>query len=128
MLVHAVGQVSEPELNQVENHMSLVHGILIQLAQVASSAEQLVLVVDLKKVKAKLFSNKILNNTIRKAIPLCLKYFPELLYKAFIVNAPLSFSGFWDSISALLPPDTKAKVRVLGGASNEELAALVTPP
>eukprot|EP00826_Nyctotherus_ovalis_P007480 TRINITY_DN1187_c0_g1_i12.p2 TRINITY_DN1187_c0_g1~~TRINITY_DN1187_c0_g1_i12.p2 ORF type:complete len:121 (+),score=26.27 TRINITY_DN1187_c0_g1_i12:449-811(+) len=120
--------MSESELNQVENHMSLVHGIIIQLAQVASTAEQLVLVVDLKKVKTKLFSNKILNTTIRKAIPLCLKYFPELLYKAFIVNAPMSFSGFWDSISSLLPPETKSKVRVLGGSSNEELASLVTPP
>jgi len=120
-----VGQMNETELNQIENHMNLVHGIALQLAQVASNAEQLILIIDLKKVKSKLYSNKTLNAAIKKAIPLCLKLFPELLYKAFIVNSPMSFSGFWDSISSLLPSNTKSKIKVLGGPSNEEITSLV---
>lgn len=120
-----VGLINETELNQIENYMNLVYGIILQLVQVASTSEQLILVVDLKKVRAKLFSNKMIINTIKKVIPLCLKYFPELLCKSFIVNSPMSFSGFWDSISSLLPANTKGKVRVIGGGTNEEIISLV---
>ena len=42
-----IGKLSELELGQVEDHMSLVHGIALHLTQIADKAEQLGLVSDL---------------------------------------------------------------------------------
>ena len=120
-----VGHINETEITQVENSMDLVHGIILHLAQAASKAEQIILIIDLKKIKPKSFSNKTLSTALKKAISLSLQYFPEFLYKGFIVNAPMSFSTFWDSICALLPETTKKKIRVIGGSSDPEITLMV---
>eukprot|EP01022_Parablepharisma_sp_SALTPOND_P016806 TRINITY_DN2554_c0_g1_i1.p3 TRINITY_DN2554_c0_g1~~TRINITY_DN2554_c0_g1_i1.p3 ORF type:complete len:180 (-),score=10.72 TRINITY_DN2554_c0_g1_i1:979-1518(-) len=123
-----VGQMNELELAQVESHMSLVHGIALQLTQIANKAEQAILIVDLKKIRVKTFSNKMVNTALKKIIGLSLQYFPDFLYKGFIVNAPMSFSQVWDSYSTLLPPATLAKIRVIGGPSDPEITSLVLFP
>ncbi len=120
-----VGRVSEQELAQVESHMSIVHGIALHLTQIANKAEQMVLIVDLKRIKAKTFSNKLVNTALKKIIGLSEQYFPELLYKAFVVNAPMSFSQLWSTYESGIPPATLAKIRVIGGASDPEITALV---
>ncbi len=43
-----------------------------------------------------------------------LKFFPETLGDALIVNAPYVFGMAWSVISRWLPPETLAKVRVYG--------------
>ena len=123
--VHAVGKIDEQELAQLEHHMALVHALVLQLTLIANGAEQLVLVVDLKGLKMKTMNHKIANAAIRKLIPLCLQYFPNLLYRGFIVNAPMFFQHTWNALTPLLPPATLAKFRVLGGASDHEITALV---
>ena len=125
MYIHVAGRLCEQELAQVESHMSLVHGIVLQLTHLANRAEQIILIVDLKKIKVKTFSNKLINTAIKKVIALCTQYFPELLYKGFIVNAPMSFSQFWGTFESLIPPPTLAKFRVIGGATDPEISALV---
>lgn len=120
-----VGELSEVDLSQIENHMNIVNGLMLHLAQVANRAEQIILIIDLKKIKAKVLSNKILISALRKTISLALQYFPELLYEGFIVNAPMSFSKLWDSLASLLPASTKEKVRVIGACTHPAITALV---
>ena len=123
--MHMVGQLSEIELAQVESHMSLVHGVVLHLTQIANKAEQIVLIIDMKKIKVKTFSNKMINTALKKIIGLSLQYFPEFLYKGFIVNAPMSFSQFWDTLSTTIPSSTLSKIRVIGGSSDPEIEHLV---
>ena len=120
-----VGQLNELELAQIENHMSLVHAIAIQLTQAANRAEQIIFIVDLKKIKVKTFSNKMLNTALKKVIALATQYFPDLLYKGFIVNAPMSFSQLWSTFESSIPASTLAKIKVIGGPTNSELTSLV---
>ena len=46
----------------------------------------------------------------RTSIKLVLDHFPEQLGKAFMVNAPFVFSGFWAAITPLLDKRTKNKI------------------
>ena len=40
-------------------------------------------------------------------------YFPESLYKMYLVNAPFIFTAIWNIISPWLHPITKAKIRIV---------------
>eukprot|EP00826_Nyctotherus_ovalis_P021190 TRINITY_DN16799_c0_g1_i3.p2 TRINITY_DN16799_c0_g1~~TRINITY_DN16799_c0_g1_i3.p2 ORF type:complete len:152 (-),score=12.36 TRINITY_DN16799_c0_g1_i3:93-548(-) len=106
--------------------MCLVHGVMLQLVQLANRAEQMILIIDLKGVKAKLLSNKTIFSALKKIMSLCLQYFPEMLYKGFIVNVPLSFAKLWSTLEAQLPAGTRAKIRAIGGCTHPDIAALVT--
>ncbi len=121
-----MGKLNETELVQVESHMSIVHAIAIQLTQIAARAEQLVLIIDLKGIKVKVFSNKTINGAIKNLATLCGQYFPEILHKAYIVNAPMAFSQYWDTISLLLPPDVAAKFHVTGSSTDPEIQHYVS--
>ncbi len=120
-----VGQMNEIELAQVENHMSLVHGVALQMTQVGNRCEQIILIIDLKKIKVKTFSNKMITTALKKIIGLSLQYFPEILYKGFIVNAPMSFSQVWGTFESAIPAATLGKFRVIGGPSDPEIVSLV---
>jgi len=116
-----IGKLSELELGQVEDHMSLVHGIALHLTQIADKAEQLVFIVDLKGLKIKALSNKMINTAIKKIISLAIQYFPELLCKGYIVNAPMAFSQYWNNLEPLMPPATYAKFKVTGSPYDSEI-------
>lgn len=120
-----VGEVNEVELTQLENHMCLVHGLMLQLVELASRAEQMVLIVDLKKIKPKVLSNKMLITALKKVFALSAQYFPEFLYKGFVVNAPLSFSKLWSTLETQLPSATKDKIRVMGACTHPDILTLV---
>ncbi|PSC67286.1 phosphatidylinositol phosphatidylcholine transfer SFH11 isoform X3 [Micractinium conductrix] len=54
-------------------------------------------------------------------------YFPELMWKAVIVNAPMSFRAIWALIKHFMDACTQAKIEVLGTNFKEELLRLVSP-
>lgn len=120
-----MGRLSEQELAQIESHMSIVHGIMLHLTQIANKSEQMTLVIDLKRIKVKTFSNKMVVTALKKIIGLSQQYFPELLHKGFIVNAPMSFSQVWSTYESSMAPETLGKFRVIGGASDPEIVARV---
>lgn len=120
-----VGKLDEVEFSQIENHMGIVHGVMLQLVEIARTAEQMVLVIDLKKIKPKLFSNKMIVTALKKIFAFSVEYFPNFLYKGFIVNAPMSFSTLWNSLESSLSTSTREKIKVIGGCSNPEIDALV---
>ena len=122
------GQINELELAQIENNMNIVHGLAFQLTQIASRVEQITFIVDLKRIKVKTFSNKMLNTALKKIIGLSQQYFPELLNRAFIVNAPMSFTQVWGTFETLIPASTLAKFRILGGPSDPEITSSVPLP
>ena len=125
--IHMAGHVNEIELFQMENHMTLVHGIMLQLTTIANKNEQMVLIIDLKKIKSKIFSNKMINSALDKIIGLSLQYFPGFLYKGFIVNAPMSFSSLWSKFESRIPVSTREKIRIIGASSDPEISSLVFP-
>eukprot|EP00668_Euglena_longa_P033289 GGOE01042831.1.p1 GENE.GGOE01042831.1~~GGOE01042831.1.p1 ORF type:complete len:317 (+),score=91.54 GGOE01042831.1:19-969(+) len=50
-------------------------------------------------------------------------YYPETLYRLFIVNAPMVFRMIWSAASPLIHPITRAKIKVLAGKALKDLKA-----
>lgn len=105
--------------------MSIVHGLVLQLVEIANNVEQIIFIVDLKGIKLKAISNKLIGPAVKKVISLCLQYFPEILFKGFIVNAPMFFQQTWSDLEKLIPKPTLEKIRVLGSPSDAEIDLLV---
>lgn len=54
-------------------------------------------------------------------------YYPELMYKALIINAPTSFRIIWGLVKHLLDTRTQEKIQVVGSDYKSELLAWVDP-
>ena len=105
--------------------MNIVHGLAMQLTQIGSKVQQIILIIDLKGIKIKTFSNKIVNSSIKKVIAIVTQYFPEILYKGFIVNAPMAFSQYWSTLGSLIPAETLSKFKVTGSSTDAEISLIV---
>jgi hypothetical protein len=65
--------------------------------QLNQTVDQLIVIVDLKGIKLKDLSNKQINVIFRSLLIEFTRFYPELLFKCFILNSPLFFESFWDS-------------------------------
>lgn len=54
-------------------------------------------------------------------------YYPELMWKACLVNVPVSFRVIWSMVKHFMDAHTQAKIEVLGTNFQEELQQLVAP-
>lgn len=43
-------------------------------------------------------------------------FYPETMYKFYIVNAPLVFKGVWATIKIFLATETQKKIMILGSS------------
>lgn len=48
-------------------------------------------------------------------------YFPETLYKMYIINAPFFFTAVWKIVSAWLDEATRKKVKIYGNNYEKDL-------
>ena len=48
-------------------------------------------------------------------------YYPELLDKMYIINAPLLFKGIWQVIKITLDKQTRKKINIFWGGGKKEL-------
>ena len=48
-------------------------------------------------------------------------YYPEMLHKFFIINAPMSFRAVWAVISPFVDPVTSKKIEIIGAAYTPRL-------
>ena len=56
----------------------------------------MIAIIDLKGAKLKDLSNKQMVTVYKQAVLEFQRFFQEMLYKAFIVNAPMFFYGLWE--------------------------------
>jgi hypothetical protein len=73
-------------------------------------------------------------NFIQLASKIGQDHYPEILgkycvivnvYRMFIVNAPMLFSGIWSMIKIWLDDKTKAKITIIGSGYKEEVLKYV---
>ncbi|PCH34555.1 CRAL/TRIO domain-containing protein [Wolfiporia cocos MD-104 SS10] len=70
------------------------------------------LVVDLKGFSLGQFWQ--MKNVVRESFQIMQDYFPELMYKFIIINAPVSFTYIWSFVKLWLAKETLAKIDILG--------------
>ena len=71
-------------------------------------------VVDLKNLKMSHFSKDV-RNVIKAIIGLGSEFYPESLWKLYLINAPVIFRTVWAVIKPMVHPETLAKTFILGG-------------
>lgn len=64
---------------------------------------------------------------IKIAINIGQDYYPEIMARTFIVNAPFMFKGAWAVISPFIDANTKKKITILGSGYQKELFKYVDP-
>jgi hypothetical protein len=64
---------------------------------------------------------------VKLAISIGQDYYPEIMYKMFLINAPFLFRGAWALISPFIDEKSRAKMSILGSSYHKELFKLVDP-
>jgi len=52
-------------------------------------------------------------------------YFPEVLYRLYIINAPFGFKTLWNLISTFLDKATRERIQILGGDFKKILSKVI---
>lgn len=90
--------------------------------------DQIIAIIDLRGAKLKDLSNKSMVQVYKQAILEFQRFFQEMLYKAYIVNAPMFFEGLWeDELSITVDKTTLQKIEITGSESHPEMLDLIDP-
>lgn len=66
-------------------------------------------------------------NFVKSASAIAQDYYPEMLGRMLIINAPSLFSFAWKTIKGFLDKKTVSKISILGTDYQGELLSLVAP-
>lgn len=78
-----------------------------------SKVEQSFTILDLSGASMRLLSKSVYN-FIKLASSTAQDYYPEILGRMFIVNAPMLFSGAWSTIKGFVDEKTRNKISIVG--------------
>ncbi|KAF9430141.1 cytosolic factor, phosphatidylinositol/phosphatidylcholine transfer protein [Podila epigama] len=81
--------------------------------------EQCCTILDLKGVSIRQFANAF--GFIKRTAAIAQNYYPEMMGKMYVINAPMMFTSVWGMIKPLLDEVTVKKIVILGGSYKDEL-------
>lgn len=81
--------------------------------------EQSTTILDLQGVNLSTFSSVV--NLVREVSKIGQNYYPELLGKMFIINAPMLFTAIWTVVKQMLDEVTVKKIEILGSNYKNQL-------
>lgn len=68
--------------------------------------DQFVLVVDMKNTKLKDLQNKDTQAIVKAVVELFTKYYPSIVHRVFVLNAPMFFDDVWEDMNELVGEDS----------------------
>lgn len=92
-------------------------------AKAAVNIEQSTTILDLSGVSLSAFSSVV--TLIRQISAIAQDYYPEVMGKMYILNAPMLFSAVWSLISPLLNAVTVSKISILGSSYKSNVLELI---
>lgn len=106
--------LEEMSRNHVYEYERLINYRLPSCSEKANRPlEQSFSIIDLKGVSLSQFYSAF--NVVKEASSVAQDYYPEMLGKMFIINAPTLFSGLWVMVKPYLDEATVKKISILGG-------------
>jgi hypothetical protein len=81
--------------------------------------EQCCTIIDLKGVSLRQFANAF--GFIKRTSAIAQNYYPEMMGKMFVINAPMMFTSVWGMVKPLLDEVTVKKIVILGSNYKDEL-------
>ena len=115
----------------IQYHISQQEKYVKQVAPAASVASgtinyQSVVLIDMKGVGVSTITGEV-RNIMGKIMSIDQDYYPELMHKALIINAPTTFRVIWSMIKYLLDSRTQGKIEVLAVDYKQELLKHIAP-
>lgn len=105
----------------IQSYERLVHEILPACSKAAGRrVDQSFTILDLKGGSMKMMSGQVYD-FVKLASNIGQDYYPEILGKMYIVNAPMLFSGIWAIIKPWIDEKTRNKIKILGSSFQKEL-------
>ena len=106
----------------IQKHERMIYLVMPFLSRYHNKRiDRTCLIIDLKNVKTSLFFNK----KVREFLAICSKmgqdYYPEILARCFVINAPFLFKGIWSFVATMLDERTVNKFFI---ESNDGLKVL----
>ncbi|KAJ3036030.1 cytosolic factor, phosphatidylinositol/phosphatidylcholine transfer protein [Rhizophlyctis rosea] len=116
-------QVTTPE-RMLKNHVYGYEKLVQYRLPACSKAthtqiEQSCTILDLKGVYLSQFSN--VYSMVKQVSSIAQNYYPEMLGKMYIINAPMLFTTCWGLVKPLLDEVTVSKINILGGSYKSKL-------
>lgn len=106
-------------IQKYERMMYVVMPILSKIHK--KRVDRTCLIIDLKGVGTSTFFNKELRNFLNICAKMGQDYYPEVLGKCFIINAPMLFKGIWSIVSTMLDERTVNKFIMESGNGLETM-------
>lgn len=105
----------------IQSYERLVNDILPACTKKFNKrVDQSFTILDLKGASMKMASGQVYD-FIKLASGIGQNYYPEIMGKMFIINAPMLFSGVWAIIKVWLDEKTRNKIKILGTSFQKEL-------
>ncbi|KAF9980180.1 cytosolic factor, phosphatidylinositol/phosphatidylcholine transfer protein [Modicella reniformis] len=89
--------------------------------QAGHHIEQCCTIIDLKGVSLRQFANAF--GFIKRTSAIAQNYYPEMMGKMYVINAPMMFTSVWGMVKPLLDEVTVKKIVILGGNYKDTLLA-----
>mmetsp|Transcript_66689 Transcript_66689/g.77405 ORF Transcript_66689/g.77405 Transcript_66689/m.77405 type:complete len:343 (-) Transcript_66689:184-1212(-) len=89
-----------------------------------SHVGQTLAIIDLKGFSMGMMSKKVYN-FIQLASNIGQNYYPEIMGRMLVINAPMLFSGIWSMIKGWIDEKTRAKIEIIGSKYEAKLLELV---
>ncbi|KAJ3048770.1 cytosolic factor, phosphatidylinositol/phosphatidylcholine transfer protein [Rhizophlyctis rosea] len=106
--------------NHVYGYEKLVHYRLPACSKKFNThIEQSCTILDLKGVYLSSFNS--VYGMVKQVSSIAQNYYPEMLGKMYIINAPMLFTATWSMVKMLLDEVTVSKINILGGSYKNKL-------
>lgn len=89
--------------------------------------EKLVVIFDLKNTEMMGFLSGKLNEFLKRFAEVGQVFYPNVLDKLFMINAPMLFSAVWSVFKHFLHPTTQERIEISSGINKERIHAAVDP-
>jgi len=109
----------------IQSYEFLINKIFPSCSAVAGKPiEQTCTILDLDGVGLSMATSRV-KNFIKMASNIGQNYYPEILGKMYIINAPFLFSGLWAIVKPWLDEKTVAKIQIIGSGYKSELLKMI---
>ncbi|KAJ3076757.1 cytosolic factor, phosphatidylinositol/phosphatidylcholine transfer protein [Podochytrium sp. JEL0797] len=118
--------VERMQRNHVYDYERLIQYRMVACAEKSQRhIEQSCVIIDLKGIALSTFSS--VYGIVKSISAIAQDYYPEMLGKMYLINAPMLFTGVWTLIKPMLDEATVQKITVLGSNYQSSLLESVAP-
>lgn len=116
----AVEKMDDRQLERLQGQKMKAYAVYKedQAKQTGTLRYKHTLLIDLSHIKMSMVSTSSKRQALQNIFSIGSKYFPETIWKIYLINGPMVFRAVFACIKPILAPETIAKINMLGSADS----------